>query len=318
MKAIVQERYGSPDHLQLRDIETPVPGADQVLVRVHAASLNSGDWRRVRGAPFIVRTANGWLRPKLHGVATDAAGVVEAVGAQVTNLKPGDRVYGIRLGACAEYVAGANFVAMPANLTFEQASAIPVAGTTALQAIRDHGQVQPGQQVLVYGAGGGVGTFLVEIAKIDGAEVTAVSSAEHLDMLRSIGADHVVDYAKDDFTKTSARYDVIIDVGGNRSLRDLGRVLAPTGRIVLVGAGKSVFGPLARFVGAVVRTRLLKQRLVVFIADVRLEDLDTLRELAEAGRLTPVIDRTYPLAETRAAFHRIETTHANGKVVITI
>lgn len=318
MKAIIQEQYGSPDLLKLVDIPTPVLEDDQVLVRVRAASLNAGDWRRVRGAPFLVRAANGWRRPRKAGVATDAAGEVEAVGAGVTRLRPGDRVFGVRLGACGEYVAGANFVAMPANLTFEQAASIPVAGTTALQAVRDHGQVRAGQRVLVNGAGGGVGTFLVQVAKARGAVVTAVSSADHHDVLRSIGADHVVDYAEDDFTRSGATYDVILDVGGNRSLRELRRVLAPDGRIVLVGAGKGLFGPMTRLLGGVIRQRYLKQRLVVFIADIRLEDLDTLREMAEAAQLTPVIDRTYPLAETPAALHRLETTHAEGKIVITI
>jgi NADPH:quinone reductase-like Zn-dependent oxidoreductase len=317
MQAILQDRYGSPDHLRLVDVDQPTPADDQVLVRVRAASLNAGDWRRVRGAPFLVRTSNGWRRPEDPGVATDAAGEVEAVGRDVTELKPGDRVFGIRLGACAEYVAGANFVRMPANLSFEQAAAIPVAGITALQGVRDHASVRPGERVLVNGAGGGVGSFLVQIAKAHGAEVTAVSSADHAETLRSTGADHVVDYGTEDFTRSDLRYDVILDVGGNRSLRDIRRVLAPDGRIVLIGAGKGMFGPMGRFVGGIIRQRLLKERLVVFIAKVSLDDLARLGEMAEAGQLTPVIDSTWPLAETPAAFHRLETTHARGKIVIT-
>jgi NADPH:quinone reductase-like Zn-dependent oxidoreductase len=318
VRAILQDRYGSPDHLKLREIDKPVPEADQVLVKVHAASLNAGDWRRVRGTPFLVRSSNGWGRPKNPGVATDAAGIVEAVGSDVTDLSVGDRVFGVRLGACAEYVAGKNFVRMPASLGFEEAAAIPVAGTTGLQAVRDHAAVQAGQQVLVNGAGGGVGSFLVQIAKAYGAVVTAVSRTEHLETLGANGADQVIDYMKDDFTRSPVRYDVILDVGGNRSLRDLRRVLGPEGRIVLVGAGKGSFGPVGRLLGGSIRQRLLNQRLVVFIADIRLEDLTTLGQMAESGQLTPIIDRTYPLAETPAAFHRLETTHARGKIVITI
>jgi NADPH:quinone reductase-like Zn-dependent oxidoreductase len=251
-------------------------------------------------------------------VATDAAGEVEAVGKDVTGLRPGDRVFGIRRGACGEYVAGTNFVRMPANLGFEQAAAIPVAGLTALQAVRDHAAVQPGERVLVNGAGGGVGSFLVQVARAHGADVTAVSRAEKLETLRSVGADRVVDYGSEDFTRSRERYDVIIDVSGNRPLRHLRRVLAPEGRIVLVGAGRGMWGPLTRLLGGVIRQRLLRERLVVFIAKVSLDDLARLGEMAEAGQLTPVIDSTWPLAETPAAFHRLETTHARGKIVITI
>jgi len=318
MKAIIQERYGSPDLLKLADVEMPAVEDDQVLVRVRAASLNSGDWRRVRGSPFLVRAANGWRKPQATGVATDAAGEVEAVGKDVTHVKPGDRVYGVRLGACGEYVSGKNFVPMPANLTFEQAAAIPVAGVTALQAVRDKAGVQPGQRVLVNGAGGGVGTFLVQIAKAFGAEVTAVSRTENLEMLRSIGADHVVDYTREDFTKTGQRFNAVIDVGGNRSIGDLRRILTPDGKLVLVGVGKGPLGPLLRLGNGAIRMRLLKQPLIVFIASISHDDLRLLNELAESGKLTPVIDRTYPLAETTAAFHHLETTHARGKIVINV
>jgi NADPH:quinone reductase-like Zn-dependent oxidoreductase len=318
MNAIIQEQYGSPDMLRLADIDMPVVADDQVLVRVRAASLNSGDWRRVRGAPFLVRTDSGLLKPQAQGVATDAAGEVESVGKDVTDMKPGDRVYGVRLGACGEYVAGTKFVPMPANLTFEQAAAIPVAGCTALQAVRDHGGVKPGQRVLINGAGGGVGTYLVQIAKAHGAEVTAVSSTDKVDMLRSIGADHVVDYTREDFAKTTERYDVVFDIGGNRSIGASRKILAPGGKIVQIGVGKGHVGPLLRLLNGVIRMRLFKQPIVVFIANVNKDDLGVLREMAESGKLVPVIDRTYPLAETPAAFHRLETTHATGKIVITI
>jgi NADPH:quinone reductase-like Zn-dependent oxidoreductase len=318
VRAIIQERYGSPDTLKLADIEKPVANDDQVLVRVRAASLNSGDWRRVRGAPFLVRTDSGLLKPQAQGVATDAAGEVESAGKDVTDVKPGDRVYGVRLGSCGEYVAGRNFAPMPANLTFEQAAAIPVAGCTALQAARDHGGVQPGQRVLINGAGGGVGTFLVQIAKAFGAEVTAVTSTDKVDMLGSIGADHVVDYTREDFAKTTERYDVVFDIGGNRSIGASLAILAPGGNVVQIGVGKGQVGPLLRLLNGVIRMRLLKQPLVVFIANVNKDDLGVLRDMAESGKLMPVIDRTYPLAETAAAFHRLETTHATGKIVITI
>ena len=317
MKAIIQEQYGSPDLLKLMDIPTPELGDDQVLVRVHAASLNSGDWRRVRGAPFLVRMFNGWLSPKHHGVATDAAGTAEAVGKDVTHVNVGDRVYGVRLGACGEYVSGKNFVAMPANLTFEEAASIPVTGCTALQAVRDHAQVATGERVLINGAGGGVGTALVQIAKAFGAHVTAVSDTDKLATLRDIGADEVVDYTKDDFARLGPRFDVVFDIGGNRSLKDLRRLLAPNGRIVLIGAGKGMFGPMTRLFGGAIRHRL-GQPVRSYIADVNHAELLALKELAESGALRPVIDHTYPLAETPAAFHRIETTHARGKVVITI
>jgi NADPH:quinone reductase-like Zn-dependent oxidoreductase len=320
MKAIVQHRYGPPeDVLELRDdVEKPIPADDRVLVQVRASSVNAGDWRRVRATPVLVRFVDGFRKPKVPGLGGDAAGVVEAVGKDVTDLKVGDEVYGIRTGAYAEYLTSKMFVPKPANLTFEQAAAVPVAGITALQAIRDHGGIQPGQTVLVNGAGGGVGTFAVQIAKALGGKVTAVSSAGNVELMHSIGADRVIDYSREDFTRSPERYDLVIDVGGTPSLGACLRALAPGGRLVLVGAGKGAGGPLGRMFAGLVRSRIRRQRITAFIAKVNTDDLGTLRELIEGGRVTPVIDRTYPLSETAQALRYVETERAAGKVVITV
>lgn len=320
MKAIVQHRYGQPeDVLELRDdVEKPVPSDDRALVRVRASSVNAGDWRRVRATPFIVRLVDGLRKPRTPGLGGDAAGVVEAVGKDMTDLKVGDEVYGIRTGAYAEYLTSRLFVAKPANLTFKQAAAVPVAGITALQAIRDHGHVQPGQKILVNGAGGGVGTFAVQITTALGGEVTAVTSTANVELMRSIGAKHVIDYTREDFTRSGQRYDLVVDIGGTPSLGACRRAVAPGGRLVLVGAGKGAAGPLGRMVVGLVRSRVLRQRVTGFIANVNTEDLVTLRELIEAGKVTPVIDRTYHLSEVAEAIRYVETQHARGKVVITI
>lgn len=320
MKAIIQHRYGRPeDVLELRhDVEKPVPADDRVLVRVRASSVNAGDWRRVRADPFIVRLIEGFRTPKVPGLGGDAAGVVEAVGKDVTDLKAGDEVYGIRTGAYAEYLTGKLFVPKPANLTFEQAAAVPVAGITALQALRDKGGIQKGQTVLVNGAGGGVGTFAVQIAKAFGAQVTAVTSTANVDLVRSIGADHVVDYTQEDFTKSSERYDLIVDIGGTPSLSALRRALSPHGVLVVVGAGRGPAGPLGRMAGWFIRGRILHQRVIGFIAKVNTADLVVLRDLIEAGSVTPVIDRTFRLSEVPQAISYVETEHAQGKVVISL
>jgi NADPH:quinone reductase-like Zn-dependent oxidoreductase len=318
MKAILQHRYGSPDLLTVEEVDIPAVADDRVLVRVRASSANAGDWRRVRASPVIVRLIEGVRSPKEKRLGGDAAGQVKAVGKDVTHVKPGDEVFGIRTGAFAEYVSGRNFVPKPTNLTFEQAAAVPVAGITALQAVRDHGRIQAGQRVLVTGAGGGVGTFAVQLAKAFGAEVTGVTNTGNLDLVRSIGADHVIDYSREDFTKRGQRYDVIVDVAGKPSLSACRRALAPGGTLVLVGAGSGVGGPLGRMFAGLVRSRVLRQRLVGFIAKVNREDLVTLRELIEAGKVTPVIDRTYPLSETAEALRYLETGRARGKVVITV
>lgn len=317
MKAILQRGYGSPaSALRLEDIDKPEVGAGEVLVRVRATSVNSGDWRQVRANPFFIRLMLGVRRPKKTAFAADAAGVVEAVGEGVTDLAVGDEVFGIRSGAAGEYVSGKNFVPKPARLTFEETAALPVAGVTALQAVREwSGGVRAGQQVLINGAGGGVGHFALQIAKADGAEVTAVTSPDKLDMARSLGADHVTDYTRQDFTKGDQRYDVIIDGSGNRSFGACLRVLKPTGTLVFVGAHRGV---LTRILFATIRRRLLKQRIAFSIAQVRRDDLITLRELIDAGKLNPVIDRTYSLEQTADAVGYAEKQQVRGKVVITV
>ncbi|MGH2456208.1 MAG: NAD(P)-dependent alcohol dehydrogenase [Candidatus Limnocylindria bacterium] len=318
MRAVVQDRYGSPNHLRVADVEKPQLEDDRALVRVRAASVNAGDWRRVRGKPFVIRLDAGLRRPANPLLGVDAAGVVEAVGGDVTDLRPGDEVMGFRTGAFAEYVCGRMFVPKPANLTFEQAAAVPVAGGTALVAVRDKGRLQPGQRILINGAGGGVGTFAVQIARALGGEVTAVTRTDSLDLVRSIGADHAIDYTREDFTRGGRRYDLVVDIGGTPSIPALRRALVAEGRLVLVGAGKGVFGPLGGFAAAAVRSRVLGQRIVSFIADLEKEHLLTLKQLIETGKVTPVIDRTYPLSETPAAIASMEREEARGKVVIAI
>jgi NADPH:quinone reductase-like Zn-dependent oxidoreductase len=288
-----------------------------VLVRVVASSVNAGDWRRVRAQPFLVRTAEGWRRPRSPLFGADAAGVVEEVGAEVTDLRVGDEVMGIRTGAFAEFVCGANFVPKPSNLTFEQAAAVPIAGVTALQALRDHGAVQAGQRVMVNGAGGGVGSFAVQIAKAMGAEVTAVTSTDHVELLRSLGADRVIDYTREDATH-SGPYDLVVDIGGTPSIGKLRGALTSKGTLVMVGAAKGGIGVLGRIAAGAFRGRVLKQRVRFFIAGVDKADLLYLKELIEAGKVTPAIDRTYPLAEAGRALRYVEAGHAHGKVVITI
>jgi NADPH:quinone reductase-like Zn-dependent oxidoreductase len=318
MRAILQDQYGSPDHLRLAEVPKPSVTDAGVLVRVGASSINAGDWRRVRGAPVLVRAVEGWRRPKNPLLGGDAAGLAEAVGKEVTHVRPGDEVFGIRTGSFAEYVTGKNFVPKPANLTIEEAAAVPIAGVTALQAVRDHGGLRPGQRILINGAGGGVGTFAVQIAKAFGGDVTAVTGPRTVEHVRALGADRIIDYSREDFTRSGLRHDVVVDLGGNRPIRALRRVLTSDGMLVLVGAGRGNLGPMTRFIGGTVRTRLLKQKLAVFIAEVRIEDLWTLKELIESGKVRPVIDRTYGLEETAAALRYVEGGHARGKVVVTV
>jgi NADPH:quinone reductase-like Zn-dependent oxidoreductase len=316
MKAIIQHGYGAPaDVLTLDEVDKPAVGDEQVLVRVRATSVNSGDWRQVRARPFIIRFTLGLRRPKNGAFGGDAAGVVEAVGKDVTHVKPGDEVFGIRTGAFADYVSGKNFVAKPAQLTFEEAAAMPVAGVTALQAVRDHGNVKAGQRVLINGAGGGVGHLALQIAKSFGAEVTAVTSTDKLEMVRSIGADHVIDYKREDFTKGGKVYDVIIDCGGDHSFGACRRALAGDGRLIVVGAYRGV---LARLLVGTLRRRLLGQPIIFFLASVKKDDLLTLKELVEGGKIRAIIDRTYSLSETPAAIGYAEKQSARGKVVITV
>ncbi len=319
MKAIVQEGYGPPEAvLRLAEVDRPKPDDHGVLVRVRAASVNALDWRRVRGSPFILRFGEGLRTPKKPGLGVDAAGHVEEVGGNVTDLRPGDEVFGVGTGAFAEYTTGRFFVPKPASLTFEQAAAVPVAGLTALQGLRDKGRVTPGQRVLVYGAGGGVGTFTVMVAKALGAEVTAATRPGKLDLVRSLGPDHVIDYTREDFTRGGRSYDVIVDVGGDRSLSACRRALAPGGTLVLAGAGYGASGPIGRVLAAIFRSGVLRQRIVPFISKETTEDLLALMDLIEAGKVTPAIDRTYPLAETPQAIRYLESGDVHGKVVIAV
>ncbi|MBI3981797.1 MAG: NAD(P)-dependent alcohol dehydrogenase [Gemmatimonadetes bacterium] len=317
MKAIVQERYGSPDGLALREIEKPIVGDDRVLVRVRAASLNASDWHLMHRLPHVIGFLLGMPRSRVRG--GDMAGQVEAVGKGVTRFKPGDEVFGVGIGSFAEYTTAFEdrLAPKPRNLTFEQAAAVPVAGCTALQGLRDKAQVKPGQRVLIYGAGGGVGTFAVQIAKALGAHVTAVTSTGNLDLIRSIGADEVIDYTSEDFTRRSERFDVVFDNGANRSHADCQRVLASNGKLVLCGAPKSIWASLWRLVKAMMTPQSGSQR-VSFLARVRTGDLVALKELAEAGKLSPAIDRQYPLSEVPHALRYLGTRQARGKLVISV
>jgi NADPH:quinone reductase-like Zn-dependent oxidoreductase len=319
MKAIVFRRYGSPDVLELADVDLPVVADDGVLVRVRAASVNALDWHRMRGEPLVGRLGDGLRRPKDSALGVDVAGHVEAVGRNVTELRPGDEVFGARTGAFAEYVSGRTFVPKPAGLTFEEAAAIPVAATTALQGLRDRGALQPGQRVLINGASGGVGTFAVQIARALGAKVTAVCSTSNVELVRSLGADRVIDYTREDFTRSGERYDLILDVAGTRPLLACRRVLTPHGTLVVVGGpGGRWLSPADRLVKAAVLSKFVSQRLVPFLAHITREDLLVLKELVETGKVTPVIDRTYPLREVPEAIRYLETMRARGKVVITV
>jgi NADPH:quinone reductase-like Zn-dependent oxidoreductase len=313
---------GSPDQLELQEIDKPAVGDDGVLVRVRAASVNPYDWHLMRGLPYVVRLTEGLRKPKHSVPGVDVAGHVEAVGESVTQFRPGDEVFGGRVGAFAEYVCGGEnrFVPKPPGLTFEQAAAIPIAGCTALQGLRDRGQLQPGQKVLINGAAGGVGTFAVQIAKALGGDVTGVCSTRNVDLVRSIGADRVVDYTVEDFTRGGQRYELILDLVGNRSLPDLRRALTPKGTLVLSGGGVGGrwLGPLALMLRAMVLSRFMGQRMLPFLAKLRRDDLVVLKELIEAGKVTPVIDRAYPLSEAAEAIRHLEAGHARGKVVITV
>ncbi|MEU1646800.1 NAD(P)-dependent alcohol dehydrogenase [Micromonospora zamorensis] len=327
MKAIVQDRYGPPETLTLTDVETPVPAADEVLVRVEAAALNAYDWHAMRGDPRMARLAMGRSRPRARIRGRDFAGRVEAVGARVRQVRPGDAVFGDlgdANGAFAEYVCVPETLVAtaPANLTPQQAAALPLAGITALMGLTSAGRVEPGHRVLINGASGGVGTLAVQLATVLGASVTAVCSTRNVDLVRSLGAENVVDYTRDDFARDTRRYDVVFDLVGNRSLAALRRVLTPTGTLVLSGGGVYRGGSLIGPVGLIARGRLLapfvRQRIVVLAAVPGRQHLDALRAHVETGRLTPVIDRTYPLREVPQAMRYLETEHARAKVVITV
>jgi NADPH:quinone reductase-like Zn-dependent oxidoreductase len=323
MKAIVRDTYGSPDVLELRDIDKPRIGDEEVLVHVHAAGVGRDVWHIITGLPYPIRLAGYGLRaPKNPVIGSDMAGVVEVVGKSVCRFKPGDEVFGIGNGSYAEYVCAQEdkLAHKPANLTFEQAAVIAIMGSTALQALRDHGKVRPGQEVLIIGASGGVGTYAVQIAKAFGAHVTGVCSTAKVEMVRSIGADHVIDYTREDFAEGDQRYDLILDIGGNSTLARLRRALAQQGTLVIVGGegGGRWLGGTDRQLRATILSRFVSQKLGTFINKENHEDLIVLKELIESGKVTPVIDRTYPLAEVPEAIRYLEQGHARGKVVITV
>ena len=319
MQAIVQDTYGSAEVIHLENIDKPEIADDEVLVRVQAASVHVGDWILMTGSPWVMRLATGLRRPKNRVPGTDFAGTVEAVGTHVKELRPGDEVFGWGPGAFAEFASAseAHFIKKPANLTFEQASAVGVSATTALQLLRDAGKVQPGQKVLINGASGGVGTFAVQIAKAFGAEVTGVTSTKNLDMVHAIGADHVIDYTRDDFTRGPERYDLILDNVGNKSMARTRRALSPTGTLISNGGGHAN-GKLGRTVRAMLASMVVRQQASPSVKTQNHDDLVALKGLVEAGKVTPVIDRTYPLPETPAAIGHVAAGHTRGTVVITV
>ena len=325
MKAIVYQNFGSPDVLECQDIEKPTPADNEVLIKVRAASVNPLDWKLMKGGPFFLRLLLGLGKPKMKQPGVDVAGEVEAVGKNVAQFKPGDQVFGTCVGAFAEYAVSKSasglksaLVMKPDALTYEQAASAPVAALTALQGLRDKGGIRPGQKILVNGAAGGVGTFAVQIAKSFGANVTGVCSTRNVDMVRSIGADQVIDYSQQNSTETGQRYDLILDCVGNHSFSEWRRVLNPKG--ILVGVGAPADVPLSKLlaglIGALVQSLFVRQKIAIFIARVNQQDLTTVSELMATGKMTPVIDRRYRLSEAREAFRYMETGHARGKVII--
>jgi NADPH:quinone reductase-like Zn-dependent oxidoreductase len=323
MKALVHDTYGPPDVLELREVDRPAVTDDDVLVRVRAFSVNPVEWHTLTGTPYVARLQTGLHKPKRKVLGADFAGTVEAVGRNVTQFRPGDEVFGSRREAFAELVAVPEeraVVRKPANLSFEQAAAVPVAAVTALQGLRDRGKIRPGYKVLINGASGGVGTFAVQIAKALGAEVTGVCSTRNVEIVRSVGADHVIDYTQEDFTRTGQRYDLLLDIAGNRSWSEYKRVLDPNATLVVVGGPKANrwIGPL----GGLAKLRLAalrsSQKVTFFLAAINKADLLVLQELLEAGTVTPVIDRRYELGEAADAFRYLGDGHAQSKVVVTV
>ena len=324
MRAITCKKYGSADVLELRDVAKPGVEGDSVLVRVRAASANPYDWHFMRGVPYIARLmATGVRKPKQTVPGTDVAGEVESVGDAVTRFRPGDQVFGqVGRGSFAEYVSAPErlLALKPTNLSFEQAATVPLAGVTALQGLRDAGGIRTGQKVMIVGASGGVGTFAIQLAKWYGAEVTGVCSTSNLDLVRTIGADHVVDYTREDYTRSGRRYDLIFQLGGTRSPGSLRRVLTPKGTLVL-SSGDSpgrVIGPIGRIIKALILSPFVSQKMTALVAKASIDDLQILKTMIESGSVTPVIDRTYSLSDTAEAIRYVETGHARGKVVVAV
>jgi NADPH:quinone reductase-like Zn-dependent oxidoreductase len=322
MQAAVRRCYGSADVVRIETLAKPSPADHGVLVRVRATSVNPLDWHEMSGEPYLMRPSSGWGAPNDILLGTDFAGTVEAVGTLVTRFKPGDEVFGAGDGAFAQYlrIPETALVMKPANLTFAEAAAVPVAGLTALQGLRDHGQLRSGQTVLINGAGGGVGTFAVQIAKALGAEVTAVTNSGSLALVRSIGADHVIDYNHEDFTLQAQKYDLILDLSGNHSLSAYRRVLTPEGSYVIAGdtSKGSWMGPAAAFGRTLVASKFVKQKLVPFVASINQADLATLAIMLQTGKVKPVIDRQFPFDQIAAAIRYQQTGHARGKVIVTL
>lgn len=323
MKAIVYDRYGPPDVLQYQEIEKTIPADSQALIQVHASSANPYDWHFIRGTPSFVRLFTGLRAPKSPQLGADVAGIVEAIGPNVTSLKPGDAVFGTAAGSFAEYASApqSSLALKPENLTWEQAASAPIAGITALQGLRDKGKVQPGQHVLINGAAGGVGTFAVQIAKFFGAHVTGVCSTRNVELVRSIGADEVIDYSRENFLEAGRRYDLFFDLVGNKPLSACLRVLHPKGIYIGCGGGGPDRGSmelLGSMLGSVVIAPFVSQKIPGLLAKVNTADLAFLADLMQTGKVTPVFDRSYPLSETAAAISYLEQGHARGKVVITV
>jgi NADPH:quinone reductase-like Zn-dependent oxidoreductase len=322
MQAIVYRCYGSADVLEFENVEKPTPADDELLVKIHAAAVNPLDWHFVKGAPYFLRLMSGLGAPNNTRLGVDFAGTVEAVGHNVTRFKPGDEVFGGKTGAFAEYVTVSENAALtmkPIGVSFEQAASAPIAAVTALQALRDIGKLEQGQKVLINGASGGVGTFAVQIAKSFGAEVTGVCSTRNVEMVRSIGADHVFDYTKEDYIESGQQYDLIIDMVGNHSLLENRRVLKPEGTFVIVGGGKGNWlGPMMTPIKALMLSPFVDQEIILILAEINKEDLATLGDLMQAGKVTPVIDRRYKLSEVPAAIRYSEEGHARGKIIINL
>lgn len=319
MKAIIHAKYGKPDVLEIRDVEKPSPGDNEVLVNVHASSVNIAEWYGMTGL-FLARIGGGLARPKDIRLGADFAGVVEAVGSSVSDFKPGDEVFGGRHGAFAQYVTVSEAIApKPSNITFEEAASVPTAGITALQGLRDHGKIQPGQKVLINGASGGVGTFAIQVAKAFGAKVTAVCSTRNVECAHWLGADHVIDYTREDFTRSGQQYDLLFDVAGSRSWFEYRRVLKPDATVVIVGGPRTpLIGPLSHVIKMKLASLRSSQKVVFFVASFKREDFMVLKDLLETGKVKPFVERTYPLTQIADAMRYLGTGHVQGKLVITM